>query len=168
VFPHEDGQEKMNNSIPILKENTMSQPFTYQAANNRRSSRIGQLLFTVLALLACALGSLMLSLAWFGVGVTPGLEAEARGMAVIIVWPVTMLVVWICSTIASLLGKRLGKRWVVVSFSLPVAFAIMMGVWALVAFFMITVSAVMFTAMLMLLNTGAIWLAALFLRSRSR
>jgi cytochrome bd-type quinol oxidase subunit 2 len=142
----------------------MSQPFPYQAANNRRSSRIGQLLFTVLALLALALGSLLLSLAWFGVGVTPGLEAEARGMAVIIVWPVTMLVVWICSTIASLLGKR----WVVASFSLPVAFAIMMGAWALVAFFMITISAVIFTAMLILLNTGAIWLASRFLRSTSR
>ncbi len=167
VFPHEDGQEKMTTSIPILKENTMSQPFPYQAANTLRSSRIGQILFTVLAVVACALGSLLLSLAWFGVGVTPGLEAEARGMAVIIVWPVTMLVVGICSTVASLLGKRLGKRRVVASFSLPVAFAIMMGVWALVAFFMITISAVIFTAMLVLLNTCAIWLAALFLRSRS-
>ncbi len=164
MFPHEEGQVKMNTNIPILKENTMSQPFPYQAVNNRSASRIGQLLFTVLALLACALGSLLLSLAWFGVGVTPGLEAEARGMAFIIVWPVTMLIVWICSTIAS----RLGKRWVVASLSLPVAFAIMMGGWALVAFFMITISAVMFTAMLMLLNTGAIWLASWFLRSTSR
>src|SRR5579859_1933802 len=150
VFPHEDGQEKMNNSIPILKENTMSQPFTFHAVNNRSASRIGQLLFTVLAVVELALGSLRLSLAWFGGGVTPGLEAEARGMAFIIVWPVTMLVVWICSTIASLLRKRLGKRWVVASLSLPVAFAIMMGVWALVAFFMITISAVIFTAMLIL------------------
>lgn len=157
-------QEKMNTSIPILKENIMSQPYTFQAANNRRSSRIGQLLFTVLALLAFAAGSLLLSLAWFGVGVTPGLEAEARGMAVIIVWPVTMLVVWICSTIAS----RLGKRWAVASLSLPVAFAIMMAVWVPVAFFMVTTSAVIFTTMLMLLNIGAIWLASWFLRSTSR
>lgn len=139
----------------------MSQPITFQAVNNRRSSRIGQLLFTVLAVVAFALGSLLLSLAWFGVGVTPGLEAEARGLAFIIVWPVTMLVVWICSIIALLLAKR----WVLASLSLPAAFAIMLGVWAPVAFFMLTISAVMFTAFLILLNTGAIWLAIWFLRS---
>lgn len=142
----------------------MSQPFTFQATNSRNPVRIGQILFTVLALLALALGSWLLSLAWFGVGVTPGLEAEARSMALIIVWPVTILVVWICSTIASLLGKRK----VLAASSLPVAIAIMMGVWVPVAFFMLTASAVMFTAILTLLNIGAIWLAALFLRSRSR
>ncbi len=142
----------------------MSQPGTFQAVNNRHSSRIGQFLFTFLAVVACALGSLLLSLAWFGVGVTPGLEAEARGMAVIIVWPVTMLVVWICSSVASLLGKRR----VLVFFSFPVALAIMMGVFVLVAFFMVTSSAVVFTAVLMLLNIGAIWLAGRFLRSTFR
>ena len=140
----------------------MSQPFTFRAANYRSSSRNGQMLFTVLALVAFAVGSLLLSLAWFGVGVTPGLEAEARGLAFIIVWPVTMLVVWICSTIALLLAKR----WVLASLSLPAAFAIMLGVWAPVAFFMLTTSAVLFTAFLILLNTGAIWLASWFLRSR--
>ena len=34
----------------------MSQPFTFQAANNRSPLRIGQITFTVLALLAFALG----------------------------------------------------------------------------------------------------------------
>ncbi len=144
----------------------MSQPFTLQAVNNRNPLRAGQILFTILALVAFALGSLLLSLVWFGVGVTiaPGLEAEARGFLFIIVWPVTMLVVWICSTIALLLGKR----WVLASLSLPAAIAIMMGVWMLVAFFMLTTSAVMFTAVLILLTTGAIWLASWFLRSTSR
>ena len=164
VFTHEDGQEKMITTIIILKENTMSQPVTFQAANTSSSSRIRQILFTVLALLAFAGASLLLSLAWFGVGVTPGLEAEARGFAFIIVWPVTMLIVWICSIIAFLLAKR----WVLASFSLPVAFATMIIVWALVAFFMLNSSAVMFTAFLILLNTGVIWLASWFLRSTSR
>jgi CDP-diglyceride synthetase len=168
VFTHRDRAGENVITFIFCKEKIMSQPFTFHAVNNRSASRIGQVLFTVLALLALVLGSLLLSLAWFGVGVTPGLEAEARGMAFIIVWPVTMLVVWICSTIASLLGKRLGKRRIVVSFSLPVAFVIMMGVWALVAFFMITISAMIFTTMLILLNIGAIWLAAWFLRSASR
>ena len=48
----------------------MSQPFTFQAANNRSPLRIGQLIYTVLALLAFACGSLLLSLGWSGVGVT--------------------------------------------------------------------------------------------------
>src|SRR2546429_2494177 len=48
----------------------MSQPFTFQAANNRSPLRIGQVIFTVLALLSFALGSVLLSLVWFGVGVT--------------------------------------------------------------------------------------------------
>jgi hypothetical protein len=151
-----------------MKENTMSQPFTFQAVNNRNPLRIGQVLCTVLALLAFALGSLLLSLLWFGVGVTigkvPGAEPELRGFVFIIVWPVTMLVVWVMSTVALLLGKR----WVLASLSLPAAFAILLGVWALVAFFMLTTSGVMFTALFILLNTGAIWLASWFLRSTPR
>src|SRR5216684_346941 len=107
----------------------MSQPFTFQAANNRSPLRIG-----------------------------------LRGFVFIIVWPVTMLAVWVCSTIALLLGKR----WVLASLSLPAAIAILMGVWALVAFFMLNTSGVMFTALFILLNTGAIWLASWFLRSTSR
>ncbi len=147
----------------------MSQPFTFQAVNNRNPLRIGQVLCTVLALVAFALGSLLLSLCWFGVGVTvtgkvPGAEPELRGFVFIIVWSVTMLAVWVCSTIALLLGKR----WVLASLSLPAAFAILLGVWALVAFFMLTTSGVMFTALFILLNTGAIWLASWFLRSTSR
>ena len=147
----------------------MSQPFTFQAVNNRNPLRAGQLLFTILALVAFALGSLLLSLVWFGVGVTitgkvPGAEPELRGFVFIIVWPVTMLAVWVCSTIALLLEKR----WVLASLSLPAAIGILMGVWLLVAFFLLNTSAVMFTVVLILLNTGAIWLTSWFLRSTSR
>ena len=147
----------------------MSQPFIFQAANNRSSVRTGQLLFTVLALLAFALGSLLLSLVWFGVGVTitgklPEAALEVRAFAFILLWPVTMLVVWICSTIALLLAKR----WVLASFFFPAAIAVLLGVWWLVAMFMLTASALMFTAFFILLITGAIWLAAWFLRSVSR
>ena len=156
--------------IHILKENTMSQPLTLQAANHRSPMRVGQVLFTILALLAFALGALLLSSIWFGVGSIipvgkfPGAEPSARGFLFVIVWPVTMLVVWVCSTIALLLGKR----WILASVSLPAAFAILFGVWALVAFFLLTTSAVMFTAVFILLTTGAIWLASWFLKSTSR
>ena len=147
----------------------MSQPFTFQAANNRNPLRAAQLLLPVLALLSFAVGSMLLSLVWFGVGVTipgklPGAEIEVRAFAFILLWPVTMLAVWIFSTLALLLAKR----WLLASLSLPVALAILFGVWALVAFFMFNTSAVLFTAFFILLNTGTIWLAAWFLRSTSR
>jgi|SRR5579871_2108116 len=61
-------------------------------------------------------------------------------------------------------GKTLGT-----GISLPsAAFAVLMGASLLVAFSMLTISAVMFTAVFILLNTGAIWPATWFLRSRSR
>ncbi|HEX9133140.1 MAG TPA: hypothetical protein VF844_12675 [Ktedonobacteraceae bacterium] len=148
----------------------MSQPFTFQAATNRNPLRTGQLLFTILAVVAFAVGSLLLSLVWFGVGVTipadkiPGAELEIRGFLFVIVWPVTMLVVWLCSTIALLLAKR----WLLASLSLPVAFAILYGIWWFSAVFLLNISGVMFTALFILLNTGAIWLASWFLRSTSR
>ncbi len=147
----------------------MSQPFTFQAANNRNPLRAAQLLLPVLALLSFAVGSMLLSLVWFGVGVTipgklPGAEIEVRAFAFILLWPVTMLAVWIFSTLALLLAKR----WLLASLSLPVALAILFGVWALVAFFLFNTPAVLFTAFFILLNTGTIWLAAWFLRSTSR
>lgn len=147
----------------------MSLPFTFQAANHRSPLRIGQIILTVLTLLAFALGSLLLSLVWLGVGVTttgkvPGADGEIRGFVFILVWPVTMLAVWVLSTLALLLAKR----WILASLSLPIAFAILYAVWFFVARFMLTTSGVMFTALFILLNTGAIWLASWFLRSKSR
>ena len=147
----------------------MSQPFTLQAANNRSPLRIGQITFTVLALIEFALGSILLSLVWFGVGVTTtgkdfGAAMEGRAFAFILLWPATMLAVWIFSTLALVLAKR----WLLASFSLPVAFAILYGIWWFSAMFLLNRSGVMFTALFILLNTGAIWLARWFLRSSSR
>ncbi len=147
----------------------MCQSLPFQAANHRSPLRIGQIIFTVLTLLTFALGSLLLSLAWWGGGITtsgkvPGADGEGRAFILILIWPVTMLAVWVLSTIALLLAKR----WILASLSLPAAFALLYGVWFLVAQFMLTTSGVMFTAVFILLNTGAIWLASWFLRSRSR
>jgi hypothetical protein len=68
----------------------------------------------------------------------------------------------------NILGLLLAKRWVLASFLLPASIAILLGVWWLVAMFMLTAPALMFTAFFMLLITGAIWLAAWFLKSTSR
>src|SRR2546421_1380322 len=143
----------------------MSQPVTFQAANNRSPLRIGQILFTVLAFLSFALGSVLLSLVWFGVGVTTigkdvGTAMEGRTFAFMLLWPATMLAVWIFSTLALVLAKR----WLLASLSLPVAFAILYGIWWIVAVFLLHISGVMFTALFMLLNTGAVWLASWFLK----
>jgi hypothetical protein len=145
----------------------MSQPFTFQAANKRSPLRIGQLLFTVLAVLAFACGSLLLSLVWLGVGMTTtgkdfGAATEGRAFAFILLWPATMLAVWIFSTLALILAKR----WLLASFSLPVAFAILLGIWWVIAVFLLNLSGVLFTALFILLNTGAIWLASWFLKKQ--
>ena len=147
----------------------MSQPITFQAANNRSPLRIGQIIFTVLALLSFALGSVLLSLVWFGVGVTTtgkdfGAATEGRAFAFILLWPATMLAVWIFSTLALILAKR----WLLASLSLPVAIAILYGIWWFSAMFLLNISGVMFTALFILLNTGAIWLAIWFLKSTSK
>ena len=147
----------------------MSQPITFQAANNRSPLRIGQIIFTVLALLSFALGSVLLSLVWFGVGVTTtgkdfGAATEGRAFAFILLWPATMLAVWIFSTLALFLAKR----WLLASLSLPVAIAILYGIWWFSAMFLLNISGVMFTALFILLNTGAIWLAIWFLKSTSK
>src|SRR6266576_7106532 len=143
----------------------MSQPVTFQAANNRSPLRIGQILFTVMAFLSFALGSVLLSLVWFGVGVTTtgkdfGATMEGRTFAFMLLWPATMLAVWIFSTLALVLAKR----WLLASLSLPVAIAILYGIWWFIAVFMLNISGVMFTALFILLNTGAIWLASWFLK----
>ena len=149
----------------------MSQPLTIQAANNRSPLRIGQIIFTVLALLSFALGSVLLSLIWFGVGVTvttAGKDlyayAEVRTFAFTIIWPATMLAVWIFSTLAFVLAKR----WLLASLSLPVAIAILYGIWWITALFLLNIGDVMFTALFILLNTGAIWLASWFLKQPVR
>jgi hypothetical protein len=146
----------------------MSQPITFYAANNRSLLRIGQIIFTVLALLSFALGSVLLSLVWFGVGVTTtGKDfsgvTEGRAFAFILLWPATVLAVWIFSTLALILAKR----WLLAALSLPVAFAILYAIWLFSAVFLLNISGVMFAALFILLNKGAIWLASRFLKSAS-
>jgi hypothetical protein len=93
-----------------------------------------------------------------------GAAIEGRAFVFIILWPATMLAVWIFSTLALVFAKR----WILASLSLPVALAILYGIWLFVATFMLNISGVMFTALYIMLNTGAIWLASWFLRSTPR
>jgi hypothetical protein len=143
----------------------MSQPITIKAANNLSPLRIGQITFTILALLAFALGSVLLSLVWFGAGVTTTgkeiyADTEARAFVFIVIWPATMLAVWIFSTLALVMAKR----WLLASLTLPVAFVILYAIWLFVAVFMLNISGVMFTALFIMLNIGAFWFASWFLK----
>jgi hypothetical protein len=146
-------------------EKNMNQLATFQAVNTRGLVRNLHILFTALALLSFALGSVILSLVWFGVGMTitgkdAGAAMEGRAFAFMLLWPATMLAVWIFSTLALLLAKR----WLLASLSLPVAFAILYGIWMGMAFFLLNISGVMFAAVFIMLNIGAAWLARWFLK----
>ena len=143
----------------------MSQTLPFQGVKNHNPLRIGQITFTVLALLALALGTIILSLVWFGVGVTTTgkdvyADAELRGFVFIVIWPATMLAVWIFSTLALVMAKR----WLLASLTLPVAFVILYAIWLFVAVFMLNISGVMFTALFIMLNIGAFWFASWFLK----
>lgn len=145
----------------------MNQLATFQAVNTRGLLRNLHILFTVLALLSFALGSVLLSLVWFGVGMTTtgkdvSAAIEGRAFAFILLWPATMLAVWIFSTLALLLAKR----WLLASFSLPVAFAILYAIWMVMALFLLNISGVMFAAVFIMLNIGAVWLARWFLKQQ--
>jgi hypothetical protein len=50
------------------------------------------------------------------------------------------------------------------SLSLPVAIAILYGIWWVIATFMLNIGGLMFAVFFILLNTGAIWLASWFLK----
>ncbi|GAC1302447.1 MAG: hypothetical protein NVSMB27_42470 [Ktedonobacteraceae bacterium] len=143
----------------------MNQHATFQPVNTRGLLRVLPKLFTVLALLSFALGSFLLSLVWFSVGMTTtgkdvGSATEVRVFAFILLWPATMLAVWIFSTIALLLAKR----WILASLSLPVAIAILYAIWMVIAFFLLNISGVIFAAVFIMLNIGAVWLARWFLK----
>lgn len=143
----------------------MNQLATFQAANTRGLLRILHILFTVLALLSFALGSVLLSLVWFGIGMTTtgkdiGAAMEGRAFAFILLWPATMLAAWIFSTLALLMAKR----WLLAFFSLPVAFAILYAIWMVLALFLLNISGVMFAAVFIMLNIAAVWLAQWFLK----
>lgn len=144
------------------------QPFAFQAEKQRNFIRIGAQVFAILALLAFVLGSFQLCIGWFGVGMSTagtfgGQVTLARNFLFSVVWPITMLVVWVCSLTALLLAKR----WVLASLSLPAALAVLFSLLWLVPTFMLNLPAVTFTAFFLLLNIGAIWLALWLLRNLS-
>src|SRR5690242_10930875 len=95
------GREGENTKALIEGEYDESN-ITISRSENRNPLRIGQITFTVLAILAFAVGTIILSLVWFGVSVTTTgkdvyADAELRGFVFIVIWPATMLAVWMFS-----------------------------------------------------------------------
>lgn len=147
----------------------MDQPIVFQPIETRNHLRIPAIIFSILALCSFILGSILLSLIWFDVGVHVtgkdiGAIGEARAFAFIILWPATMLTTWIFSTVALLLGKR----WLVASCSLPVALVIFYAIWYIVAIYLLNISGMLFSACFFMFDVGAIWLAAWFIKSLPR
>jgi hypothetical protein len=147
----------------------MEQPIAFQPVETRNHLRIPAIIFSILALCSFILGSILLSLIWFNVGVHVtgkdiGAISETRGFAFLFLWPATMLMTWIFSIVALLLGKR----WVAASCSLPVALVILYVVWYIVALFLLNISGVLFSVCFFMFDVGAIWLAAWFIKSLPR
>jgi magnesium-transporting ATPase (P-type) len=74
---------------------------------NSKTRRRVQGAFLGLTLLSLAAGSTFLTLIWFSVGVTNGTDYVARGLAFIVIWPMTMLAVLIFGSAALVAARRL-------------------------------------------------------------
>lgn len=76
------------------------------AMNNRRTlRRTWAWLFTLLALASLAAGSALLSSAWLGFGTTGG-QVAVRRLAIVVLWPPTVLAVWALGTTALFTAGR--------------------------------------------------------------
>src|SRR6266567_947845 len=130
----------------------------YPASHHKRNS-----LFTILACVSLAVGSLILSFVWlgdgslnlFGIITVTGGGLEAKFFATIFLSIPTLLVVGLLSTIALLLARR----WVAAALAVPMTIGVFIGLYLFLVFVMPSAPAVIFVVLLLLLNGGALWLA---------
>jgi hypothetical protein len=160
------GQDKTREHS-LFKERTMSQPSLFPAVNPRSPLPILPLLFTILACVSLAVGSLILSLVWlgdgslnlFGIITAPGASLEGKFLSTIFLSIPTLLVAGLLSTIALLLARR----WVAAALAVPMTIGVFIGLYLFLVFVMPSAPAVIFVVLLLLLNGGALWLARWFL-----
>ena len=136
----------------------MSQPSIYPAVNPRSPLPTLPLLFTILACVSLAVGSLILSFVWlgdgslnlFGIITVTGGGLEAKFFATIFLSIPTLLVVGLLSTIALLLARR----WVAAALAVPMTIGVFIGLYLFLVFVMPSAPAVIFVVLLLLLNGG--------------
>jgi hypothetical protein len=153
-------------------ENEMNHTPTSPATHNRSPLRILQVIFTVLACVSLVIGSVLLSIIWlgngsfslFGIIMGTAVDLEGKFFATIFLLLPTLFVVWLLSTVALLIVKR----WVAAVLALPMAIAILIGLYLFLVFVMPSAPGLVFVLLLILLNGGALLLAWWFLTSTSR
>ena len=153
-------------------ENEMNHIPTSPATHNQSPLRILQVIFTVLACVSLAIGSVLLSIIWlgngsfslFGIIMGTGIGLEGKFVATIFLLLPTLFVVWLLSTVALLIAKR----WVAAGLALPTAIAILIGLYLFLVFVMPLAPGLVFVLLLIMLNGVALWLAWRFLTSTSR
>lgn len=153
-------------------ENEMNYIPTSLATHNRSPLRTLQVIFTVLACVSLAIGSVLLSIIWLGngsfslFGIITGtvVGLEGKFFATIFLLLPTLFVVWLLSTVALLIAKR----WAAAGLALPTAIAILIGLYLFLVFVMPLAPGLVFVLLLIILNGGALWLAWWFLTSTSR
>ena len=150
----------------------MSQPSLFPAANNRSPLPILPLIFTVLACVSLAFGSLILSLVWlgdgslnlFGIISATGVGLEAKFLATVFFSLPMLLVAGLLSMIALLIARR----WVAAALVVPMAIGVFIGLYLFLVFVMPGTPGVIFVLLLLTLNGVAVWLARRFLISTFR
>jgi len=136
----------------------MSKSFILPAVNYRGSLPIFSRIFTILAVLSLAFGSLILSLSLFGAN-----SLAVQGSVLLIISLPMCLLVGLLSMIALLFAWR----WVAAALAIPMAIGVFFGLMLFVGTVMPHAPAgifvVTFVVLLLLLNGGALWLARRFL-----
>jgi len=159
-------------TFTTFKENEMNPITTSRTINNRGTLHILQTIFTVLALVSLAIGSVILSVVWlgngsfslFGIITGTGIGPEGKFFTTIFLLLPTLFFVWLLSTVALLIARR----WVTAGLALPTAIVVLIGFYLFMVFVMPTVPDLVFVLLLIMLNGGALWLARWFLTSTSR
>ena len=133
--------------------------------------RVLQVIFTFLAFIFLAIGSVIMSLTWvgsgnvslFGIVTETGSVSEGRFLGVVINSVATLFFVWLLITIALLLARQ----WIAAILALPAACVILIVLYLFLVFIMPSISGTIFVLLLILLNGAALLLALWFLKSTS-
>ncbi len=147
----------------------MNQPSALQGINIRHLGRFLQILFTLLAVASLLLASIELGILWlrdtnghlFSISLATDSNGEGIYLATFFLSLLTVLVVWLFSTIALLLAHK----WTAAILALPLALVGLISVYLFAMIILAYIPSVLFIVLLLPLNGSAFWLAGYFLKS---
>lgn len=150
----------------------MSQFSPLHGENLQRLGRLLQILFTLLAVAFLLLASIELGLTWLGdanggnlfsISLATARNSEGKYLTTFFLSLLTVLVVWLLSTITLLLARQ----WTAAVLAVPLALIALISVCLFIAMVIPYIPSVLFIALLLPLNGSAFWLARYFLVSTS-